>query len=598
MEIFKRAKNVEWKNLIIYLRNSGICEPERLDSINKALVDGRSIYASDREYLESKLAQLQELEKKKFAEPPDNLQQRQRIEKYLSIIKKLHQKEIGDFSRLESISNYLNNGQQILAEDEDYLYKKYKQLESLESKDKPLSAQTILIDDFEPKPTRAFDSLSRTISHIIKNSHPHFTIGIYGEWGTGKTTLMKSIEKNLKNEGVSEKEQKILTVWFNAWKYEREENPAPSSLMKAVAYAMQDHEKFDVLSKTIFRGLTIFGRDLMQQLTLRIVSKNSNEIEDELAKKMDYVNKLYRDSVYFDGLDKIKRQMEKIREEGEEYRVVIFIDDLDRCSPNKALEILESIKLFLDNEGFAFVVGLSHKTVTQLITHAYQTTGVKGEDYIKKIIQIPIKIPSWSDENIIDLIENKIVINLNSEYTKFLTQNSAMVAKAVGYNPRQLKRFINNVIIAFETFANKENSPRIKFDEIFLAKILRKEWPDFYDEFVRNKDFRATVRWLITQPKDLRKYFKYVKNPPEEEQIEKKTKRLELLNKLSEVTQGRINSFQLDILADFNYDIWNFMANVKEVMFAIEDWKVLNTVMDVVEEFPYELKVETSEPNN
>jgi predicted KAP-like P-loop ATPase len=46
--------------------------------------------------------------------------------------------------------------------------------------------------------------------------------------------------------------------------------------------------------------------------------------------------------------------------------------------------------------------------VTQLITHEYKTTGVKGEDYIKKIIQIPIKIPTWSKESIIDLIENKI----------------------------------------------------------------------------------------------------------------------------------------------------------------------------------------------
>src|SRR3989337_475904 len=154
-------------------------------------------------------------------------------------------------------------------------------------------------------------------------------------------------------------------------------------------------------------------------------------------------------------LSKSSIKMTTLKSGGKDFRVVIFIDDLDRCSPDKALEILESIKLFLGMEGFIFVVGLSYKTVTELITKAYTATGVKGEDYIKKIIQIPIKIPTWSQESILDLIENKIKKNLHEEYTDFLSQNSDMIARVVDYNPRQLKRFVNNVIIAFETFAGK-----------------------------------------------------------------------------------------------------------------------------------------------
>jgi len=288
----------------------------------------------------------------------------------------------------------------------------------------------------------------------------------------------------------------------------------------------------------------------------------------------------------------IKIQMEKIRNlEDKDYRIVIFIDDLDRCSPEKALEVLESIKLFLDMEGFLFVLGLSHKTVTQLISHSYKTTGIKGEDYIKKIIQIPIKIPSWSKESIVNLIENKISFKLNTEYTNFLRQNSAMLARAIDYNPRQLKRFINNVIIAFETFASKENSPAIQFNEIFLVKILKIEWPDFYEEFVREQDFREIVQWMITMPKPLRKYFKYVKEPTDEEPIEQKNTRLSLLNKLTEKTNGRIDSKQIGILSEFDFDTWIFLANVQEVLFEIKDWNLINTVMDVVEEFHYDLPV-------
>ena len=237
------------------------------------------------------------------------------------------------------------------------------------------------------------------------------------------------------------------------------------------------------------------------------------------------------------------------------------------------------------------MIGLSHKTVTQLITRAYDNTGIKGDDYIKKIIQIPIKIPSWSKESIIDLINNSITPRLNSDYTKFLSQNSAMIAKVIDYNPRQLKRFINNVIIAFETFASKQGSPEIQFNEIFLVKILKSEWPDFYHEFVTNKDFREITRWMVTRPREMRKYFKYLRTPTEEFPIEQKNKRQLFLHKLVERTNGRINSMMIDILSDFDNDTWFFFDNVKDVLFGIQNWKIIDSVMDVVEEFAYDIPI-------
>jgi len=120
------------------------------------------------------------------------------------------------------------------------------------------------------------------------------------------------------------------------------------------------------------------------------------------------------------------------------------------------------------------------------------------------------------------LIENKIKQNLHEEYTNFLCENSNMIAKIVENNPRQLKRFVNNVIIAFETFTSQKNSPKIKFNEIFLVKILQSEWPDFYNEMVRSYEFREIVKWMISKPKDLKKYFKYLNTYNEAEPAEKK----------------------------------------------------------------------------
>lgn len=71
----------------------------------------------------------------------------------------------------------------------------------------------ILTDDVSTKPVLDFDRYVEAILKIVKGSHPKFSIGIYGEWGSGKTTMMRLIEEELK-----ENSSNILTVWFNAWR--------------------------------------------------------------------------------------------------------------------------------------------------------------------------------------------------------------------------------------------------------------------------------------------------------------------------------------------------------------------------------------------
>jgi len=66
-------------------------------------------------------------------------------------------------------------------------------------------------------------------------------------------------------------------------------------------------------------------------------------------------------------------------------RVIVFIDDLDRCSSKKAIEVLESVKVFLGIDGFVYIMGISHEKIAKLISAEYEKSGIKGEQYIKKI---------------------------------------------------------------------------------------------------------------------------------------------------------------------------------------------------------------------
>lgn len=76
----------------------------------------------------------------------------------------------------------------------------------------------ILIDDPSPSPALGFDDYAASLAEIARLSRPQFAVGIFGAWGSGKTTLMRAIESDLKSH------DEVVNVWFNAWRYEREEH--------------------------------------------------------------------------------------------------------------------------------------------------------------------------------------------------------------------------------------------------------------------------------------------------------------------------------------------------------------------------------------
>ena len=171
-------------------------------------------------------------------------------------------------------------------------------------------------------------------------------------------------------------------------------------------------------------------------------------------------------------------------------KIVIFIDDLDRCSPKKALEVLESIKVFLDIEGFIYVIGLSEDKVVQLIEVAYKEVGIKGVEYLQKIIQLQMVIPSW-DPDIEELIEKTLKYKLDREYSDVIVKNKDLIAMSMQSNPRQVKRFINRFIVSHQNSIQADSRP--DHNEFLILEILKQIWPAFYDK-ISDKTFLEEVK--------------------------------------------------------------------------------------------------------
>ena len=104
-----------------------------------------------------------------------------------------------------------------------------------------LGDRKILIDEPISNGALDFPKYSKAFAEIITKSKPKFSIGIFGDWGTGKTTLMLMIRNFLVKEGASKDDQKIVTVWFDAWRYEKEQYLAGRSTHKNHCISIRGH---------------------------------------------------------------------------------------------------------------------------------------------------------------------------------------------------------------------------------------------------------------------------------------------------------------------------------------------------------------------
>ena len=351
-------------------------------------------------------------------------------------------------------------------------------------------------------PLNGFDALSQVLANIIKKPESRFTIGIYGEWGTGKTTLMDVIEKKIsKDQELGDKA--ILTVRFNAWRYEREEQFATIAMMNAIATEMIKNKKFEGIGKDIKKILEGISGVFVNTMTTRIMKQPLDEVRKKIFPKEKFLNSATGNTIYSDKMNTIFNEMKKIIKNIKGAKIVVFVDDLDRCLPWNALEVLESIKVFLDVEGFVYVLGISHDTISKTIEHFHEGLGAKGSEYIKKIIQVPITLPSWENSGLNDVFVKSITQKLDEKYVEPLEANTGRLFKKAKNNPRQLKRIINSFIVAYETCSNDKTE--LKLDILLEAFLMKQEKPKFFLAYVDNdkeddgKYFREMIYEFINE---------------------------------------------------------------------------------------------------
>ena len=422
----------------------------------------------------------------------------------------------------------------------------------------------ILTDDIAIHPILDFNLYRDAIVNIVKNSYPKFTMGIFGDWGAGKTTLINSIDKALQTE------KDLIIVRLEAWRYKREQF-ALVSMLKTIAYALPAEKQFEDLRQKLETSAINFLKktpDILTSIITKYVSEEdeiSQEMFDSFKKefnsKIQLIAELDRDAVYFDGFEEIRKEIKNLRLDNPAFRIIVFVDDLDKCSPKKALEILEFIRVFHDIEGFIYIIGISQDMMVKLSDIENNETSIEGEHYIKNLIQVPITLPKWSNQDIVKLVRDFIKKGMIHErFKEVVDKNIELISVAVDNNPREIKRFLNNFIVAYEIFSSKKN---FEAKELLVIQAIHLRWNKFYNILVKSDESFF---------KGLDKYLKM--------DDETRFKSLDLYGGKKDEDDIKVWKVLRDFKTDS--DLWNFLVQNSGTLRNIQDWSVYRRAIEMV----------------
>jgi len=193
---------------------------------------------------------------------------------------------------------------------------------------------------------------------------------------------------------------------------------------------------------------------------------------------------------------KFRRIVDKITRQSKVKKLVIAIDNLDRCSSEDAIEMLESIKALMEYERCVYLISCNDDALIKDLVSIRKYTVSDASEFLRKFFQTSVVIPSLLSADLERFARN-LLARLEIPYTEQVLQ---VIVNAFMENPRKIKQFLNNLTTQYLLAQEREKIGVFKSEDItgndgFLAKILiiRQEFPLFYEELDDREDLLEEV---------------------------------------------------------------------------------------------------------
>ena len=402
-----------------------------------------------------------------------------------------------------------------------------------------------------------YEAIARTVVRLVtEKSDEPLSVGVHGDWGAGKSSVLMMLEEAFEND------ERVLCVRFNGWLFQGFEDAKAILIETVVDELLRKRSAYDkvadqakkVLRRVdwmkVARKASAFGISLatgiphpdtikdLGAVARAVVAKGGEDVTaDNLAALVGGSNELLRKAEE----DGAPEQMHAFREDFKELlkradidRLVVLVDDLDRCLPEIAIATLEAMRLFLFVPRAAFVIaadeGMIEYAVRQHFPDLPVTTGPEtyARNYLEKLIQVPFRLPSlgyaetriyvtlllvlnecgeecdtfsklvdrarevlkrpWTGPGLDRRIINEALGSVPEAVERALELSgriAPILADGARGNPRQIKRFINTMMLRLAIA--EERGFRDELNISVLAKVMLAERfaPELYDAMAR-----------------------------------------------------------------------------------------------------------------
>lgn len=329
-----------------------------------------------------------------------------------------------------------------------------------------------------------FNEYAQVLADVAQNTDGPFTIGVFGSWGTGKTSLMRRVKHTFKDN------EDIVGVWFNAWQFEHDKHP----IIPLIATIVTELQKNESAPKKLIRALRAVAYGFSAKAEVGVPGIGKGEIafsaKDMIDREGELSDPLLDRSLYFDAFETLST----ITKDSKKLKIVVFIDDLDRCLLSGALKLLESIKLVLAQPGFIFFLGLDRRIIQDYLNKRFKEEyGVKefsGQEYLEKLVQLSFPIPSHTErikgfaDGIYRRIENQLDERDREGFEKILP----IFGAACNANPRAVARYVNNLLVDRAIARTSKETENLPLTMFAISRALQDRWEKVFYALQRRDD--------------------------------------------------------------------------------------------------------------
>ena len=280
---------------------------------------------------------------------------------------------------------------------------------------------------------------ARSLINFIGSTNTPITVGIQGEWGSGKTSLLNSIHHAFDSD------EKVKQIWINSWEYSLLSTPE-EALLKIVNRIISELLEADGdigRAETIKNGASaVFKGALRVGAQVALGSEAAKVTEELLASSERGISDLRRQ------LSNLVEEISK-RETNSFKKIIIYVDDLDRIEPRHAVSILELLKNIFSVHNCVFLLAIDYQVVVKGLEHKFGKQTAENEwefrAFFDKIIQLPFMMP-MGQYNIGKYV-NSLLLDIGFVKGEGLDDEAVreIIIRTIGGNPRSIKRLVNSV---------------------------------------------------------------------------------------------------------------------------------------------------------